>query len=272
MASFSLMAWTLSNLTWLLVPLLKPPMAFLSSLLSLKWVLKAVAKLFNSVSSSFLTSVKATQVAFFWWTNLPKSALPLTKQYGMFIFLQRAGSQITNSIGSTLLAITTSLAFLYSTSLVTWFKPNFKWNGLTFSTVFSKVKNKFTFSLKLGFLGKSLLLLLVVLRWVLLQKLEEDFSLISFQGSGELSDGRWNFQSGEENSFLSLEGDVFGPFDESGQVSGRLDVVTESEVSWPLFEERVWFLFDFLDGSFSLGSFTHVNWMIIEDYKKLWII
>ncbi len=83
--------------------------------------------------------------------------------------------------------------------------------------------------------------------------------MISFQGSGELSDGGWYFQSCEENSFLSLEGDVFGPFDESGQVSGRLYVVTESEVSWSLFEERVCFFFDFLDGSFSLGSFTHVN-------------
>ena len=126
-----------------------------------------------------------------------------------------------------------------------------------FQQFFLKVKNKFTFSLELGFLGKSFLLLLIIFRRVLLQKLEEDFSLISFESSGELSDGGWDFQSGEEDSFLSLEGDVFGPFDESGQVSGRLDVVTESEVSWSLFEKRVCFLLDFLDSSFSLGSFTH---------------
>ena len=179
MAYFSLTAWTLSNLTWLLVPFLNPPMALLISLLSLKWALKAVDKLFNSVSSSFLTSVKATQVAFFWWTRVPKSAFPLTKQYGMFIFLQRVGSQMTSSMGSTLLAITTSLAFLYYTSLVTWFKPNLRWNGLVFSTVFSGVNYKSTFSLELGFLGESLLLLLVVFWWVLLQKFEQDFSLIS---------------------------------------------------------------------------------------------
>jgi hypothetical protein len=90
-----------------------------------------------------------------------------------------------------------------------------------------------------------------------LQKLEEDFGLVFFQGSGELSDGGWDFQSGEEDSFLSLEGDVFWPFDESGQVSGWLDVVTESEVSWSLFEKRVCFLISSLDSSFSLGSFTH---------------
>ncbi len=178
MVSFSLAAWTLSNLIWLLAPLLNPPMALLSSLLSLKWVLKAVVRLFNSVSSSFLTSVKATTAAFFWWTKVPNSALPLTKQYGMFIFLQRAGSQITNSMGSTFAAITTSLAFLYYMSLVTWFKPNLRWNGLVFSTVFSGVKYKCTLSLKLGFLGESFLLLLVVLGWVLLQKFEQDFGLV----------------------------------------------------------------------------------------------
>ena len=90
-----------------------------------------------------------------------------------------------------------------------------------------------------------------------MQKFEKDFGLIFFQGSGELSNGGWDFESGEKDSFLSLEGDVFWPFDESGQVSGRLDVVTESEVSGSFFEKRVCFLFDSLDRSFSLCSFTH---------------
>ncbi len=70
---------------------------------------------------------------------------------------------MTNSIGSTLLAITTSLAFLYYMSLVTWFKPNLRWNGLVFSTVFSEIINKCTFSLELSLLGESFFLLLVVL-------------------------------------------------------------------------------------------------------------
>jgi hypothetical protein len=53
-----------------------------------------------------------------------------------------------------------------------------------------------------------------------------------------------------------LESNVFGPLDESGQVSGRLDVVTQSEVSWSLFEKWIDLLFNFLDGSFSFDSFT----------------
>ena len=90
-----------------------------------------------------------------------------------------------------------------------------------------------------------------------MQKLKEDFGLIFFQGSGELSYGCWDFQSCQENSFLSLESNVFGPFDESGQVSGRLNVVTESEVSWSLFEERVCFLLYLFSSSFfGFASFS----------------
>ena len=254
------MAWTLSNLTWLLAPLLNPPICLLSSLFSLKWVLKAVVKLLSSVSSSFLTSVKATTAAFFWWTNLPRSALPLTKQYGMFIFLQRAGSQMTNSIGSTLLAMTTSLAFLYYMSLVTWFKPNLRWNGLVFSTVFSWINKIITFSFKLSFLGKSFLLLFAVFWWILLQKFEQDFSLVSFQGSWKLSNGGWDFKSGKENSFLSLESDVFWPLDKSSEISSWLNIVTKSEISWSFFEERIGSLLDFLNSSLSFSSFTHLSY------------
>jgi hypothetical protein len=126
-ASFSLSASCFSNLIWLLAPLLNPPIVFDNYLLSLKWVLKAEAKLFNYPSSYFLTSVKARQEAFFWWTSLPKAAFPFTKQYGISIFLQRFGSQTTNSIGSTLLAMTTSFAFFSSISFVTWLSPNLRW-------------------------------------------------------------------------------------------------------------------------------------------------
>jgi hypothetical protein len=55
---------------------------------------------------------------------------------------------------------------------------------------------------------------------------------------------------------LSLEGDVFRPLDESGQVSSGLNVVAESEISWSFFEKGIDLLFNFLDGSFSFGSFT----------------
>ncbi len=55
---------------------------------------------------------------------------------------------------------------------------------------------------------------------------------------------------------MSLEGDVFRPLDESGQVSSGLNVVAESEISWSFFEKGIDLLFNFLDGSFSFGSFT----------------
>ena len=135
---FSFSFSTFSNLCWDFVPLLKPPISFLNFWLSLKFVLKAVVKLLRSPSSSFLTSVRATTAAFFWWTSCPSLAFPLTKQYGISNFLQRVGSHTTSSIGSTLLAITTSLAFFSSTSLVTWLRPNLRWYGLDFWTVFSK--------------------------------------------------------------------------------------------------------------------------------------
>lgn len=80
MASFSLSASAFLNLISLLAPLLNPPTNFYRSLFSLKWVLKAAAKLLSSPSSSFLTSVKATTAAFFWWTSFPRAAFPLTKQ------------------------------------------------------------------------------------------------------------------------------------------------------------------------------------------------
>ncbi len=64
-ASLSLSASTLSNLIWLLAPLLNPPTILPNYLLSLKWVLKAAAKLLTSPSSSFLTSVTASTAAFF---------------------------------------------------------------------------------------------------------------------------------------------------------------------------------------------------------------
>lgn len=93
-----------------------------------------------------------------------------------------------------------------------------------------------------------------------LANINQYLTAVLFKGSGELSDSCWDFESCQEDSFLPLEGDVFGPFNESGEVSGRLDVVSESEVSWSLLEKRVGFLFNSLDSSFSFSSFTlHIS-------------
>jgi len=43
----------------------------------------------------------------------------------------------------------------------------------------------------------------------------------------------------EKDSLLSLEEDIFWPSDESGQVSGGLEITTNSEVSGSLFEEGI---------------------------------
>ena len=60
------------------------------------------------------------------------------------------------------------------------------------------------------------------------------------------------FESLHENSLLSLEKDVSGPSNETGHISGVLDVTSDSEVSGLGFEQRV---FDFLDGFF-LSNFV----------------
>jgi len=43
----------------------------------------------------------------------------------------------------------------------------------------------------------------------------------------------------EEDFLLSLEKDIFGPSDESGQISSGLNITTDSEASGFLLEKRV---------------------------------
>lgn len=67
-----------------------------------------------------------------------------------------------------------------------------------------------------------------------------------------------NFKSLEEDSLLSLESDVSGPSDESGEVSLGLDITTDSEASGLSLEEGVLLLFSLLGLSNLLGSFRHL--------------
>merc|ERR1719328_243096 len=55
--------------------------------------------------------------------TLPSLDLFLTMQYGTPIFLQRAGRNLTSSMGSTSLAMTTSCAFFFSIRVVTVLTP-----------------------------------------------------------------------------------------------------------------------------------------------------
>lgn len=113
-----------------------------------------------------------------------------------------------------------------------------------------------TFGFVLGFLDETCFSLLGVLGRVLFQQPEKDVGLVFVEGFGELGNQWGNFDSGEENSFLSLEGDVLGPSDESGQISFGLNIVADSKIARPALEERIRFLLDFLHCSFSFGSFT----------------
>ena len=55
----------------------------------------------------------------------------------------------------------------------------------------------------------------------------------------ELVDCRRDPQPGLEHNLLSLESDVLGPSNESGQISGGLDILTNSKVSGSLLKQRV---------------------------------
>ena len=80
-----------------------------------------------------------------------------------------------------------------------------------------------------GGLGLSLetsLLLLLGLRAVLVQELEQLSGSVLVESVGELSDGRGNLETLVQDDLLALKADVFRPFDETGQVGGRLDILT----------------------------------------------
>ena len=68
-----------------------------------------------------------------------------------------------------------------------------------------------------------------------------------------------------EDSLLSLDSDVFWPFDETGEVSLWLNVTSESEVLGPLLEERALSRTATvsatlrLDNFLSLYSFLHLH-------------
>jgi len=97
---------------------------------------------------------------------------------------------------------------------------------------------------------KSLLLLFLAFSGVLGEKSEEVASLVGFQGVGELIDGWWDLQSLHEDSLLTLELDVLGPSDETGQVTTMLDVIADTEVAWSTLEQWIslnsWILFGHL--------------------------
>lgn len=85
-------------------------------------------------------------------------------------------------------------------------------------------------------------------------------TLVLVNGSGELVDGWGNLKSHHEDGLLSLDTDVLGPLDETGEVADGLDVTTDTEVLGGLLEEsgaRVLGLF-VTDDDLSLCNFLNL--------------
>ena len=61
--------------------------------------------------------------------------------------------------------------------------------------------------------------------------------MVLVNGMGELSNGWGNLEALHKDSLLSLNADILGPLDETGEVSHGLDVTTDSEVAGVLGEE-----------------------------------
>jgi len=89
-------------------------------------------------------------------------------------------------------------------------------------------------------------------------------TLVLVEGSGELGDCGWHFDSSQQDPFLSLEGDILGPSDEAGEVPLGLYVIADAEVPGSFFEEWVGLLLNLLRallanlGSFAL-SYTNIT-------------
>jgi hypothetical protein len=134
---------------------------------------------------------------------------------------------------------------------ITWLSAHL---GLRFLLVSSRLRN----GLQTSFL------LLLCLWAVFVQKLEELRGGVLVEGVRELCDGGGDFETLAQDDFLALEADIFGPFDETGQIRFGTDVLackwipyistrrrgeivyevnqvarTDTEVLWLRFEKRI---------------------------------
>jgi len=92
---------------------------------------------------------------------------------------------------------------------------------------------------------KTELLLLLGLGHVLGEELKELGSLVLVNGRLELVDVGWDLKALEKDALLSLDADILGPLDETGEVANWLDVTTDSEVLRGLLEEALSSIFCF---------------------------
>jgi len=135
---------------------------------------------------------------------------------------------------------------------------------------------------------ETLLLLLLSLRAVLVQELEQLGSRVFVESVRELGDGGWNLEALVEDDLLALETDVLGPFHETCQVRARTDVLaykdkisaeylvesklmlTDTKVLWGRLEKRVFLLLfglactEWCSGRFLTGSGFGLGRLVIE--------
>ena len=86
---------------------------------------------------------------------------------------------------------------------------------------------------------KTLFLLRLGLRTVLVEKLEGLSGGVLVEGIRELSDGRRDLETHVEDLSLALESNVFRPFDHAREVAPRLDVLTDTKVARTFLDKRV---------------------------------
>lgn len=86
---------------------------------------------------------------------------------------------------------------------------------------------------------KTSLLFLTGFGAVLVHQAEELGGGVLVEVVAELSNRWWDLQTLVKDDLLTLKTDVFGPFDKSGQVTSRLNVLTDPEVLGATFKKRV---------------------------------
>lgn len=90
-----------------------------------------------------------------------------------------------------------------------------------------------------GLLGKTLLLVGLGLRAVLVEELESLGSGVAVKDVLELSDRRWDLEAHVQDLALTLQADVLGPAHHARKVAPGLDVLADTEVAGTLLDKRV---------------------------------
>lgn len=109
-----------------------------------------------------------------------------------------------------------------------------------------------------GLLEETLLLLGLGLWAVLVKKFKSLTSSVAVKDVLELGDGRWDLQTKVEDLLLALKTDILGPAHHAREVATWLNVLTDTEVTGLLLDERVLLL---VSAPFHLKHFIeHIPW------------